>query len=135
MNEFNINAEKAKLKVQTILVVDDNHEVLLLTKRVLEKHGFSVLLANDVFAGLHMFNQESHKIDLLLTAVLMPGKTGMDLWEEISQANPRIKVVFMSGYPRDLLIDMRTKYSNIKCLRKPFMIEALLECLREVLTS
>lgn len=79
----------------TILCVDDEENPLMLRKLVLQRAGYEVLTAGSVNQALEMLS--AHKIDLVLSDLLMPGKTGTDLAREIKASTPGLPVIIISG--------------------------------------
>ncbi|HYG33581.1 MAG TPA: response regulator, partial [Clostridia bacterium] len=89
---------------ESILLVEDDDAVRLLTRRILEKFGYQVYEASSGAAALEMWDALALKIDLLLTDVIMPeGITGRDLAERLRAKKPGLKIVFTSGYSGDML--------------------------------
>lgn len=128
--------ESAQISVigsETILIVEDQSDVLYLTKRVLESKGYKIYTASDAFEGYSMFMQIKDNVALLLTDVVMPGKNGIELWEELRQMHPSLKVIFMSGYPEDVVSHHGVIQNDTNYLQKPFINDVLLTKVRTVL--
>ncbi|WP_205743388.1 ATP-binding protein [Geobacter sp. FeAm09] len=81
-----------------ILVVEDEPSVLELSAATLTSCGFEVLTAATPREALHLFELHGHRIDLLLSDVVMPGMTGPEMAKIMRDSHPELKVVFMSGY-------------------------------------
>ncbi|HEY2407485.1 MAG TPA: response regulator [Polyangiaceae bacterium] len=125
----------AKTKAGAILVVEDDEAVRQVAARILRAGGYTVLEARRATEATSICNELSGKIDLLLTDVVMPGQSGEKLAAELCQTWPRIRVLFMSGYPgaavaRDGLVASGTAY-----IEKPFSPSALLAKVEETLTA
>jgi PAS domain S-box-containing protein len=89
---------------ETILLVEDDRAVRLLTRRLLENHGYKIYEAASGVEALESWRLHGPEIHLLLTDVVMPeGMSGRDLCQAIRQERPGLKVIFMSGYSGDLL--------------------------------
>jgi PAS domain S-box-containing protein len=114
---------------ETILVVEDDALVRESLCSVLRRHGYNVLDAQNAGEALLACEQEPRAIDLLLTDVVMPRVGGPVLARRLSVLRPDMKVIFMSGYPRDLL-DSRAAF-----LQKPVTPEHLLRTIRETLEA
>ncbi|HWQ53897.1 MAG TPA: response regulator, partial [Bryobacteraceae bacterium] len=99
---------------------------------ILQGHGYSVIEAGSGAAALAAYEKNAHKIDLVITDVVMPQMNGFELGERLAQANPELKVLFMSGY-RDNPIGGQT--ANRAFLHKPFTPDTLLEKVREVIDA
>ncbi len=80
-----------------ILLVDDEETVRRVTGRLLEKLGYSVVPAGDADEALRLL-AEGDAFDLVLTDVVMPGLSGIELADRIRQAHPAQKILFTSGY-------------------------------------
>ena len=104
----------------TILVVEDQALIRVLTRRVLVKAGYHVM---DVATGgdaLAACEQYQGTIDLLLTDVVMPDLSGPDLVNLIHQTRPTLKVLYMSGYSSHILHRFDAKNTSIPLIQKPF---------------
>lgn len=118
---------------ETILLVEDEDAVRTFGQRALVNKGYQVLEAPDGEAALEIFKeqQESGKIDLLITDVVMPGIDGPTLARSIRESNPEMKIIFMSGYTEDKLKDEMGKGTYF--LPKPFTLKQLAAKVKDVL--
>jgi two-component system, cell cycle sensor histidine kinase and response regulator CckA len=89
---------------KTILVVDDNAEVLALISEVLADRGYTILTATTCSGGLQQSRNFTGKIDLLLSDFQMPEMSGADLATAITIDRPALKVLLMSSFPRGMLV-------------------------------
>ncbi|MBZ5727786.1 MAG: response regulator [Acidobacteriia bacterium] len=119
---------------ETILVVDDEEGVRKLVGAVLRTNGYDVLEAETGAAALAAFDKNAHKIDLLLTDVVMPQMSGIELARQIADRAPGLKILYISGY-RDQAIGAATGEAPKAFLRKPFTPDVLLGKVREVLDA
>ncbi len=88
---------------ETILLVEDEDAVRALTRRVMERAGYTVIEAASGADGLRAWNQAGGQIDILLTDVVMPnGMSGRELADRLLTARPNLRVVFTSGYSPDI---------------------------------
>jgi CheY-like chemotaxis protein len=117
---------------ETVLVVEDEPGLCRLTKRLLEKQGYTVLVAGNADAALQVFAR-SAAIDLVLTDVVMPGASGPELTQQLVARRPSLKVIFMSGYTEATIVRDGIVNPGIAFLNKPFTSEALGRKVREVL--
>jgi PAS domain S-box-containing protein len=117
----------------TILVVEDEPEILNLCQKMLEKSGFKVYAANGPSEAIVLAEENSGKIDLLLTDVVMPEMNGTDLSSKLSTISPGFRVLFMSGYSADVVASQGVDNPLVNVIRKPFTFKALAEKVRETL--
>jgi signal transduction histidine kinase len=106
---------------ETILVVEDEENVRSLVRHVLEGQGYVVLEASGAREAMYVHENHAGRIDLLLTDVMLPGKSGRELARELLEVRPATKIIFMSGYTEDSVI--RTELERSKAalfLGKPF---------------
>jgi DNA-binding NtrC family response regulator len=117
---------------ETLLVVEDVAGLRELTRRLLERLGYSVLLAANAEEALQLFDRNP-SIDLLLTDVVMPGASGPDLVTQLVERRPGLKVIYMSGYTNDAIVHHGVLDPGIRFLQKPFSYDELGRKLREAL--
>jgi PAS domain S-box-containing protein len=119
---------------ETVLLVDDEEGVRKLVCAILQANGYSVIEAGNGISALAAYEKNSHKIDLVLTDVVMPQMDGFELAERLAAANPEVKILFMSGY-RDSPIGGAEIKPNRPFLHKPFTPDVLLAKVREILDT
>jgi len=117
----------------TILLVDDDEAVCRFVRRILQQHGFQVIEASDGAEALKVAAAYGMAIDLLLTDVIMPKVNGLVLAQRLLQERPGIGVLYMSGYVEKSIL--LTKHPESILLEKPFSPEALIESVRQTLSS
>ena len=113
---------------QTILVVDDEREVRALVREVLELHGYTVIDTGDPIEARRI--AESQPIHLLLTDVVMPMMSGLELAKRVEEISPATKVLLMSGYETAAV-----KGSGRALVSKPFRTGDLVKTVRQMLDS
>jgi two-component system, cell cycle sensor histidine kinase and response regulator CckA len=118
---------------ETILLVDDEEGVRRLVYAILRSNGYDVLEASNGPAALAAYDKNAHKIDLVLTDVVMPQMTGFELGRELATRTPALKILYMSGY-RDNASAPGGEAPRA-FLHKPFTPDALLAKVREVLDA
>jgi DNA-binding NtrC family response regulator len=118
--------------VETVLVVEDAEGLRELTRRLLERQGYTVLVAANADEAAHLFD-EHPSIDLLLTDVVMPGGNGPELVTRLLEIRPTLKVIYMSGYTEEAIVHHGVLAPGIMFLHKPFSSDSLGRKLREVL--
>jgi PAS domain S-box-containing protein len=117
--------------VETILVVEDEKSVRDLTRSILADRGYTVLSVETALEGESVVRSHPGKIDLLLTDVVMPGLSGKELAKRVMQARPDTKILFMSGYTADELLDQIG--GGFHFLQKPFSPSILAQKVRRIL--
>jgi two-component system, cell cycle sensor histidine kinase and response regulator CckA len=116
----------------TVLVVEDEKGLRELTRRLLGRLGYTVLVAANADKALRLFDANP-SIDLLLTDVVMPGASGPELVRQLVERRPALKVIYMSGYTDEAIIHHGVLEPGIAFLHKPFTSETLGRKLHEVL--
>ncbi len=117
---------------QTVLLVEDEEGLRELSKRLLLRHGYTVLVAAEAGEALRLF-AEHPSIDVLLTDVVMPGASGPELTRQLMEQRPALRVIYMSGYTEEAIAQHGVIKPGIAFLNKPFTSDALGEKIREVL--
>jgi PAS domain S-box-containing protein len=125
---------KSSAGTETVLVVEDADALRELTRRLLSTLGYTVLVAANANQASQLFH-ENPSIDVLLTDVVMPGPSGPDLSEQLMKRRPSLKVIYMSGYTDEAIVQHGVLQPGIAFLHKPFTSEALGRKIREVLDS
>jgi two-component system cell cycle sensor histidine kinase/response regulator CckA len=119
---------------ETILLVEDEAFVRKATAEALESAGYRLVIAGSAGEALEAYQQSFRPVDLLLTDVVMPGKSGSELATEFELLCPRARVLLMSGH-EERLSGSALKREGRKCLAKPFSVGVLLARVREVLDT
>ena len=118
---------------ETILVVEDDEQVRRYIVETLVELNYQVIEARDAIEANEVFNCFGQTIDLLLTDVVMPGKDGRILSEELARRNPELKVLFMTGYSRDAIVHHGRLDAGVSLLQKPVTQKDLAKRLRALL--
>ncbi len=118
---------------ETILLVEDEPEVLKLASDMLSREGYTVLEAADGEHALGIWKAQSNQIDLLLTDVVMPRMGGRVLAEKLIATKPGFKVLYISGYSDDVIAEHGLSGDQFDFLQKPFTRESLSAKVRQVL--
>jgi len=118
---------------ETILIAEDDASILALVSSILQPLGYNVLAAGSGSEALKLASQADTRIDLLLTDVVMPGMGGKELSGFILEKYPEARVVFMSGYTDETLVQQGVEQQYCTYIQKPLMATALARKLREVL--
>jgi PAS domain S-box-containing protein len=127
------SAERAG--TETILLVEDEPQVRELTRAVLSAKGYCVVEALNAQDAERLAESLGAKIHLLLTDVIMPGTSGRELAKRISDRQPDVRVLYMSGYTYNVIAQGGTLDRGVAFLQKPFTPSGLVEKVREVLDA
>ena len=116
-------------------MVDDDAGVRTLTRRLLERAGFKVMVAADGLQALDVVAAHGDQIDLVLTDVVMPGMSGRDLAEALWRKRPDTRVLFMSGYTEEAISRHGVLARGTHLISKPYSATELTAKVRQVLDS
>lgn len=117
----------------TILVVEDSDPVRKLIRTALERFGYQILEAENGQKALEILANEGGRIQMILTDVVLPGISGPELVIKARERLPRVKALFISGYPQDRLVATRFPKEDSDFMEKPFSPFALAEKVGEIL--
>jgi signal transduction histidine kinase/CheY-like chemotaxis protein len=120
---------------ETILIAEDEPNVLKFIVDILSPLGYNVLEATNGEDAIQLSHAQKNKIDLLLTDVVMPGMNGRELAEQLAEWCPGIKTIYMSGYTDDIIIHHGVLNDDITLLNKPIRPVKLAATIREVLNG
>jgi len=118
---------------ETVLVVEDDHNLRNLALKALQGYGYRALEAQDGEDALRVSGSHEGPIQLMLTDVVMPRMSGRELAERLQPLHPEMKVLYMSGYTDNAIVNHGVLDSEIAFLQKPFTPERLARKVREVL--
>jgi len=120
---------------ETVLVVEDDEQVRTLTRSILQRNGYEVLVASNGADALLVSEQHAGLIHLLLTDVVMPRMNGRQLAERLASRRPQMKVLLMTGYTDDAVVRQRVADADVALFQKPVTPEALARRVRAVLDA
>jgi CheY-like chemotaxis protein len=122
-----------KRGTETILIAEDDAGVRKITRDILERAGYTVIEAVDGQEAVDIFILNKDRIHLLLIDVIMPRKSGKDVYEEIKKIEPEIKMLFISGYTANTVHRKGVLEEGKHFIQKPILSDNLLKKIRAVL--
>jgi len=117
----------------TLLVIDDEPSVRQTAKALLQKQGFSVLTAQDGREGVQRFREHADRIDVVLLDMTMPGMNGDEVFRELRQIRPGVRVILSSGYNEQDATNRFTGKGLAGFIRKPYGLNDLTAAIRKLL--
>ncbi|OPY72588.1 MAG: Blue-light-activated protein [Syntrophorhabdus sp. PtaU1.Bin058] len=117
---------------ETILIAEDNEEVRHFMKEALQEYGYKIVEAVDGEDAIDKFRQQ-RDIALIIVDSVMPKKNGREVYEEIRRVVPHIKVLFTSGYTKNVILDKGIEDGEFDFIAKPLSLDGLLRKVRLVL--
>jgi two-component system cell cycle sensor histidine kinase/response regulator CckA len=118
---------------QTILLVEDEPALRQVTDRILQRGGYTVLVAANGLEALRIIHTHAGEIPVLLTDVVMPGMLGKELGQHVTRLRPATRVLYMSGYAQPVLAGQGTLEPGVHLLEKPFTGTELLAAIHHQL--
>jgi len=128
-------ADTPDVSQRAVLLVEDDEALRRLAGIFLEKHGFKVYEARDQQAAIEMAHWLRGSLHLLLTDVVMPGFDGHELAHRLVAEHPKLKVLYMSGFPDDETVKRASVDPGTAFIEKPFTAATLAAKVRELLGS
>lgn len=118
---------------KTILVVDDEPDIRKLVGAMVSKCGYAAITADSGEHALTLYKHHKGPVDLLITDVVQPGMSGPMLADKLTQIQPDLKVLYISGYDNTHLVRKYVVEKGHALLAKPFTLEALRNKVQELL--
>ena len=119
----------------SVMVVEDEDAIRTLTRRILTRQGYEVIDADGPQDAIAQCAEQSCRPDLLLTDVVMPGMSGVELSERLRELQPGLRVLFMSGYTHNVMDRYGLDGSGDTLVQKPFNGHQLLTAVQEALAA
>lgn len=118
-----------------VLLVEDEEAVRAFVQIVLAQSGYDVAPAADAGQALEVFRADPGRFDLVLTDVLMPGRSGVELVADIRSLAPGVRVLFMSGYAGGSAVHPVALPERAEVLDKPFGLDDLLRAVERAMNG
>ncbi len=118
---------------KTILVIEDENSVRSMISKMLKLYGYKSYIADSGNKGLQLFDLHKNEIDLILSDVVMPGMSGMEMVRILQKTAPDVPAIFMSGYTDDEIFQHGVKEDGIQFLQKPFDPDTLIRTIQKTI--
>lgn len=132
MNLQPCTSKSERLRQRTVLLVEDEPFVREATRSILESAGFEVLSAEDAVDAMKIYEACKRRIDLVMTDMVLPGRTGRQLGQDLQQRSPEVKVLVTSGYGNAEYATEEPE-SRTYFLAKPYSRRGLVEKIEKIL--
>jgi len=131
--ELESPTENKPYNSRTVLLADDEEALLEILGHTLRTAGYCVLEATDSEIALKAIKEHAAKVDLLIADIHLPESGGVRLFEEMLKVNPDMSAIFISGHPREVIVENNTLPNGAAFLEKPFDHRTLLAAVRPFL--
>lgn len=118
-----------------IVVVDDEEDLRDIMRRMLDRRGFSTLVAGDSQQAIAVCRDHPGEIEILVTDLGLPGVSGGDLSQAATELRPGMRVVYISGLPKEIAVADGLIEPDALLVKKPFSTELLIDALHSVLAE
>jgi CheY-like chemotaxis protein len=118
----------------TVLLVEDSDVVRDVVATMLEGGGLTVLRASGGEEALALARRGDAPIDLLLTDIVMPVMSGVELADRLERERPGVRILFMTGYAEEVVVNEGILGKHRECIGKPFTREQIIIRVRELLS-
>jgi len=118
----------------TILLVEDSDVVRDVIARMLEDDGYAVLPASGGEEALSISRRNDAPIDLLLTDIVMPEMSGVELADRLEKERPGLRILFMTGYAEEVVVNEGILGKQRECIGKPFTREEITKRVRKIIS-
>jgi len=122
-----------KTGMRAILLVEDEDMVSDVTKRILERSGYTVLTAANGKEALKLYEKERDRISLVIVDLIMPVMGGKQCLEELRKINSKLKILVTSGYPVDVSTKEVINSLAADFVSKPYDMKQILQAVRGIL--
>jgi nitrogen-specific signal transduction histidine kinase len=115
----------------SILLVEDQPDILQLCRQMLDRSGYHVLAALHPMQAIQLAEQYKDEIDLLVTDVILPEMNGCELFQRLQKVYPQLKVLYMSGYTADIITNNLASDEGVNFIEKPFTTNAFANAIQK----
>jgi len=130
-----LESKKIRKGSGTILLIDDEHMILNVGKKLLQKLGYDVLTATNGFEGIKVYKKNQENIDVVILDMIMPNMTGSETFEDLKKIDPKVKVLLSSGYSLDVKAKKLLEQGCSGFIQKPFNMVQLSQKLHDILSN
>lgn len=117
----------------SVLVVDDNEDLLGTFSLILKRRGFDVETAGDGLSAIDKFR--AHPVDVILMDVVMPRMNGVEAFRKIREINPRARVILMTAYSEEAMIEAALEEGAHRVIHKPLRVDQMIALIKEAAAS
>ncbi len=133
--EKDVSIKELEGNGERILLIEDEERVRVFSARMLSEHGYVVTEAMNAEEGIEIFNREGGNFHLVFSDVVLPGKTGLKLAEELKKGSPDLKILLSSGYTEQQSRLALAKEKNFRFIQKPYSRIELLRIIKEMVQA
>ena len=119
----------------TILVVEDQKEIVKIVQLMLKKAGFNVITAASAEEAIVLSTERQGVIDMVVSDMMLPGMSGMEMRHELLKLNPGMKFLFMSGYNEETLNQQGNFNQDFNFINKPFNLTRFIKLVHTILRN
>ena len=120
---------------ELILLVEDEPSVRAIVTKMLTMHGYTVVTADDPIDALELLAQETFAPDLIVSDLMMPRLSGVELAERVESLRPGVRFLFISGYSGHRMLEDSRLLEEVQLVQKPFTAGALTQAVRQALDA
>jgi len=128
-----VEKEAKKPAAQTLLLVEDEDLVREVVATMLERSGFHVMSARSASDAIDQLESHGDEVDLMITDLVMPGMSGIDLAKRVKKNLPQLKIIYMSGYPENVVLQEGLVNHKSAYLQKPLTPVTFLQKVKTML--
>jgi two-component system cell cycle sensor histidine kinase/response regulator CckA len=130
-NETSLRSQDNPLSAKSILFVEDDRVLRTMVFKMLTSLGYSVMTAMHAEEALDVFIRNKKGFDILITDVIMPRMNGKELYRLLKKQKKSLRVLYISGYPEEVLKKHGVKAAHMQLLKKPFTIEKISQKIKQ----